>query len=448
MKEKVLYTLSKHKIDLNNKEVLVALSGGADSVALLFVLKEISRSLNLKITAIHVNHNIRAGEALRDQCFCEKLCKEISVPLIVESVDIPHISNISGESLELSARNERYKLFNKHSVDFIATAHNANDNAETVLYNLTRGSGINGICGIPPVRDNIIRPLINCSREEIEEYLRTIHQSFVDDSTNFSDDYTRNKIRHRVIPELRKINPSFIDSVTRLSDNVREDAEFLDKLSKDYLKDYIYTQSEQVLLKSNVNNLPNPIKKRIIRHFCVESGINLKDIDSNRLSIIVAAIDKNKDSVQVFSNNFLKRTKQGFVFYVVNNIDSEFSYSIDFTLPCYRDDKISFIKSENCGKINNLLFKSSVDCDKIVGKLIVRRRINGDKYRPVFRNCNKTLRKLLCESDFLPNEKKDLVVVTDDLGIVYTNLFGIAERVKTSINSKNIIIFNFEGGKI
>ncbi|MBO5403301.1 MAG: tRNA lysidine(34) synthetase TilS, partial [Clostridia bacterium] len=208
--------------------ILVALSGGADSVCLLSALLECEAA----VSAFHLNHGIRGEEADRDEEFCRSLCNRLGVPFSSERADIPAISAEKGIGIEEAARNVRYDKLNREATrinaDYIATAHNADDNVETVIFNLVRGCSPDGLCGIPKIRGNIIRPLLDSTREEIEEYLCKKGLSFVTDSTNSDIAYTRNKIRHSVLPVLRSINPAISASVARMCESIRDDKAYFE----------------------------------------------------------------------------------------------------------------------------------------------------------------------------------------------------------------------------
>ena len=185
MIEKVKLTIQKHNMLSAGDSVCVALSGGADSVALLLVLYELSAEFDFSLSAVHVNHLLRGDESDRDENFCRDLCSRLDVPLQVFRKDAASFSHSLGESVETGARKLRYQIFDSLTADKIATAHNLNDNAETLLFRLARGTGLRGLSGIPAVRDNIIRPLIECGRDEIEAFLVEREQPFVTDSTNW-----------------------------------------------------------------------------------------------------------------------------------------------------------------------------------------------------------------------------------------------------------------------
>lgn len=219
--------------------VIAAVSGGADSVCLLSVLDRLKNEMGFKLSACHVNHNLRGEESLRDEFFVRRLCRQLDIPLYVKSIDVAANAE-KHESIELAARRIRYDFFDELSRLYggalIATAHTASDNCETVLINLIRGTALSGMCGIPPKRDNIIRPLLCLTRRDIEEYCSENGLSFVTDSTNLSDDYTRNKIRHNIIPQIERINPSFSFAVSRLTRSLSEDDSYLDLKARELLK--------------------------------------------------------------------------------------------------------------------------------------------------------------------------------------------------------------------
>ena len=200
---------------LRGKKLLAAVSGGADSMCLLHLLA----AAKLDVTAAHFEHGIRGEESLRDLRFVETWCREHGIPCLTGHGDVPGYALSNGMSLEQAARELRYAFLRncagKIGAEYILTAHNLDDNAETLLFNLTRGSGTAGLCGIPTRRGEILRPLLSVSRTEIETYLEENHVPHVEDSTNREDAYTRNLIRHRVVPALREVNPRFAEAAAR-----------------------------------------------------------------------------------------------------------------------------------------------------------------------------------------------------------------------------------------
>ena len=243
--------------------VVVALSGGADSVTLLHCLISLKEKYNLTIYAAHLNHMLRGEEAERDEFFCKFLCKNYNIELFVRRVDIKSLANEQKIGEELCGRQQRYAFFEELSEKLnakIATAHTASDNAETLLFQLCRGASVTGAAGIPPVRGRFIRPLIDCTREEIERYCLENDLGYVTDSTNLSDKYTRNKLRHSVIPVLKELNPRFEEAASRYCESARRAGKYINsqanallesaKTEFGYNADKLFNADEAVLYEA------------------------------------------------------------------------------------------------------------------------------------------------------------------------------------------------------
>ena len=233
----VLSAIRKYNMIEKGDVIVVGFSGGADSVCLLHFLSIVKDDYDIVLKAVHVNHNIRGEEAERDENFAREFCQKLGVEVISFSVDVPSLAEERGFSEEECGREVRYDCFRKVKCNKIAVAHTLSDSAETLIFNLTRGTGIKGLCGINPVRDNIIRPLIYCSRQDIENYCKKHSLSYVTDSTNLSNDYTRNKIRNEVIPVLKSINPSFEKSISRLINNAENENAFMEQTARKLMSD-------------------------------------------------------------------------------------------------------------------------------------------------------------------------------------------------------------------
>ena len=259
--------------------VTVCLSGGADSVALLRVLLELRERYSLTVAAVHVHHGIRGEEAERDEAFCEALCAGLNVPLSVRRVDVPALARESGDSLELAARKARYAVFEALHAEYggvFATAHTLNDNAETVIHAFLRSRSPSSLCGIPPVRGLFVRPLLCTSRAQVDAYLTDKHIPFRDDATNATDVYTRNRIRHHVIPILKEINPAFCTAISNMTALLREDEAYLDALAERFIRENCDAGRcpAQALAA-----LPRPIAARVVRKL-YGSGLSRRHVEA------------------------------------------------------------------------------------------------------------------------------------------------------------------------
>lgn len=223
--------------------ILLGLSGGADSVTLLHLLAEYCKKTGAPLYTAHVNHMIRGEDAVRDRDFCEALAAKYGVPCYVLEIDVPAAARERGIGLEEAARQARYEFFDglmlRHSIPLLATAHNADDRLETLIFNVSRGCGLSGLGSIPPVRPFgdglLIRPLLTASKAEVLEYCAQHSLEFVTDVTNDDDTYSRNHIRHNIVPALKQLNGAVLKNTARLCDSARMDAEFMESLVSEHL---------------------------------------------------------------------------------------------------------------------------------------------------------------------------------------------------------------------
>ncbi len=300
MKNRVIEAIAKYDMLAPGDHVIVGLSGGADSCALVHVLFSLHEQLGIEVSACHINHNLRGDESDGDEKFVRRFCKELGIALEVYNVDVKK-SLGKHESIEEAARRLRYECFGKAcgtSGSKLATAHTANDSAETVLMNIIRGTGTKGLAGIPPVRENFIRPLIFCSREQTEEYCVQNGIDYVTDSTNLTDDCTRNRVRHRLLPLLKEFNPSVIEAMTRMSAAVGDDEAFIEEYSRrcaEECKKGIGYDSRRL------GELPAAVKFRIISAELKRNGVEPTRL---RISQCCEIIDRGMGKVNLQKNRF------------------------------------------------------------------------------------------------------------------------------------------------
>ena len=292
MKEKVLETIKKYNLIENGDKIVIGVSGGPDSIALLNVLLEIKKDkiIDFDMVVCHINHMIRQ-EANDDEEYVLNFCKKYKIEFYARRIEIEKIAKESKIGTEEAGRNARYEFFNeileRTSSNKIATAHTSNDNAETVLMNIIRGSGTSGLKGIDAKRDNLIRPLIECNRYEIEKYCEENKLDPRIDKTNFENIYTRNKVRNMLIPYIKEnFNPNIIEGINRLSDLSKQENEYLEReTEKAYRKILINAKNDEIILDLNQFNLQETvIKSRLVLYtinilFGTRSGIEKKHIE-------------------------------------------------------------------------------------------------------------------------------------------------------------------------
>ncbi|MBR4949837.1 MAG: tRNA lysidine(34) synthetase TilS [Clostridia bacterium] len=443
MEEKVFNYITENSLLEKGDTVLVALSGGSDSVALISVLLYLREKLSLTLFAAHVNHNLRGEDSLNDENFVRKLCKDHNIPLFVKSVDIEKISKEKNLGTEECARDERYKFFYEVSkekgISKIATAHNKNDNAETVLFNLLRGSGLSGLSGIPCKRDNIVRPLLCVSKEEILKYLLEKEQTFVTDKTNFETDYTRNKIRLNVFPLLSEINGGFINNIYRCSQSLKEDEEYLSEISKKELKKIANGKKLSI---DGLKNLPLSILNRVILIFYKEN-FN-KSPDFTDIKLIREMVFNGRTSMKLDLSEKISCVRgYDFIefFEEEKKAVADFCYEISHKVFIEEVSKtVSITKVEN---INNFVTKNLYDCDKICGMLKARKRKAGDYFTL---SMKKSLKKLFIDKKVPREDRESAIVIADEKGVVFVEGFGVSKEYRVDKDSKNIGYIEIEKG--
>ncbi|MDR3092061.1 MAG: tRNA lysidine(34) synthetase TilS [Clostridiales bacterium] len=265
------------------RPVLVGLSGGADSVCLLRLFLESAETRPL--SALHCDHGLRGAESGRDAAFCARLCAELGVPLETAKLDVLNFVKESKLSVEEAARILRLKALRAAAREkgaLVALAHNMNDVAETVLFNMARGCGMAGLCGISPEKDGVIRPLLGVSRAEIEEYLAERNYDYVTDSTNLQNDYTRNKIRNLILPLISgELNPRAVSHISRLAAGMREENGFLDALAEEALENCVF--GENALDIDRLKTYHNVLRRRAVLKFIQNFAGTAKDIAANHV---------------------------------------------------------------------------------------------------------------------------------------------------------------------
>lgn len=406
-------------------KVVVALSGGADSVALLHSLNSLREKYDISLYACHLNHMIRGDEADRDEEFVTTLCKNMGIELFVKKVDVPHLASVNKLSLELCGRNVRYDFFAEISDELqakIATAHTASDNVETVLYNIARGTSISGLCGIKAKRDNIIRPLIFCSRDDVESYCEEHSLGYVTDSTNLTDDYTRNNIRHNCVPVLQSINPELCNTVSRMCSSMTDIKRFLDEYSQKEIRN---CRTENGYASEKLLSLDSAVLSNAISIILSEHNAQT---DFRHINLIVDAM-KTNGCVDLGDN---KRAvcKQGFL-RIVRTDEVDFELDVPFLGSKYAE----YISKEELKNIHKNLLNDYISCDIITDSTKIRTRKEGDTFTFFKRNVTKSLKKLFIELK-IPREQRDkLLVVANGSQVLYVEKIGVSKQGRVNEHS-------------
>ena len=417
MNNKVLKTVEKYNMLSKGDRVLIGVSGGADSIALLEFFVSVKEKYDLDICVAHIEHGIRGEDSVSDAEFVENYCKKLGVKFYLKTIDAPNLAKKAKMGVEEYSRMARYDFFNTIECDKIATAHNLTDNIETLLFRLARGTGLKGACSIPAVRGKIIRPFIEVSSSEIRKWCNDNNIPYRVDCTNSDSAYSRNLIRLEILPLFEKLNANYQDNIDDFISDVNEDYSFIDNYVKSiYPK--IVKDNEIDLPK--LNELDLPIKKRILIMFFNENGYSLNRIHLQ--SVIDITLKSGKS--QIKENVFAISAKGKIRLAKFNDLNKKDKFVTKIlNIDEFKDKNIDFY----------------CDCDKIIGNITIRARQAGDRIKPAGRNVSKTLKKLFNESAY-PIEKRDeKIVVCDDFGIVGVIGLCADERVKVDCNTAKIL---------
>ncbi len=455
MENKIRHTIEQYHMLEKGDTVVVGLSGGADSCALLHYLVSIREQMSLRIIACHINHMIRGEEADRDQHFAEQFCGQLHTEFRLLRINVPEEAARRQEGLEQCARSIRYAFFEEIAGAYngrIATAHTASDNAETVLYHLARGSGIRGLCGIPPVRDRIIRPLITCTREEVEQYCARNEILFVTDSTNLADDYTRNKIRHHVIPVLEEINPAAVTNISRTTEILRCNAEYLYRCSADLLEEARVEKHRGTYKANTLYNAHPAVFAQMMAELCRPYGM----IPDAEHIALMHQITHSGGAVQLNENLFAVCSQGLFRIYDKHtHSGGEGTYSeiaVGMAENIVINDKKISLKRVSISEFNNakknpdFLFINSGDCDTIPVRAVFRYRQSGDRFAPPHRHLTKSVRKLFIEMKIPAERRNRILLLADGNDIIWIEGIGFSEKYGVTSRTERVLLLTVAEG--
>ena len=383
--------------------VICALSGGADSVALLFGCYLLKDKLGITLEAAHFNHRLRGAESDRDERFARELCQRWEIPVHIGSGDITP----GPKGLEAAAREARYAFFATLNGK-VATAHTADDNAETVLMHLVRGTGLKGLGGIAPVNGSYIRPMLDITRQQVLAFLREYHLPYVEDSSNREDDFLRNRLRHRVMPLLRQENPRFAENTSQMAQRLRQDAQILDALA-----DY-----ETLPAVSQIREMEPARRSRVLERFLKESGV--KEPEAEHILLAESLVFSDNPSAQ---GHF-----PGGV--AIRRCYDRLEAAAQEGEPAYR---------MLCGPAQQIENNESVFTVRPIGPVVVRSRRSGDEMR--LSGGTKSLKKLFIDRKIPAHLRSHIPVVADDAGVI--GVYGVGvnlDRAATELPATRIEI--------
>ena len=412
---------------------LLGFSGGADSSALLHFLKDRTKNL----LCVHINHMIRGDEADRDEEHARKICEQYGIKFLSFKLDIPKIAKETGKGLEEAARDARYEVFysileNNPEYKCIVTAHNSDDNLETVIFNLTRGTGPRGLCGISAVQGKIYRPLIELSKEEILAYCQENEIPYVCDSTNEDTKYTRNHIRHKIIPELKSLNPSVLDSCLRLGEILRADEKHFEAQVDDAISNGV---SREKIPLEVFNALDYSVASRLIVKLFGDS----LDFVSQKSIIELTKKGEAGSYICLREGNIFK-IERGYAHFTCAEDIKSLSYEYEIGELTYlpEPDLYISVNKEDAPSGYVPKYKISLNSEKVKKPLTARSRKNGDTIK--HGGMTKKIKKLFVDKHIPSHLRDKIPLILSDGKIIAVP--GIC--VSDTHSGKDLIITIFE----
>lgn len=451
MIDKIYSYVDKYHMILEGDTVIAGVSGGADSVCLLLVLLELRKRIPFSIRVVHIEHGVRGEASKKDALFVKELCEKHAIPEVAYSYDVPGIAKAQGLSEEEAGRKLRYQTFALEADKFepvkIAIAHNQNDNAETMLHHMVRGSALQGIAGIAPVRNRIIRPLLCVTREEIESYLAKCGQTYCTDATNFELIYTRNRIRHEVLPVLAEINSQAVSHMASAAEALRESREYM-QLQASKLRDIsVVTEHGQMTLnKDAIWQEPVVLRKILIHNLIGELAGSSKDIMAVHVQEVLHLFEMQVGkSISLPYDLRAERIYEG-VRLTGQRKEAHDRFSVllnDSEQFCCR----IFDYNMDIGEIPKKQYTKWLDYDKIEDNLCVRNRCSGDFFLLDETGKRKKLKQYFVDEKIPQEQRDEILLIADGAHIVWVVGYRISAKYKVTENTRRILEIQYDGGR-
>ncbi|MDI6600279.1 MAG: tRNA lysidine(34) synthetase TilS [Thermoanaerobacteraceae bacterium] len=451
MDDKVIATVKKYNMLNKGDGVVVGVSGGPDSLCLLYVLYNLRETFDLNLYVAHVNHGIRGNEADEDARFVEKTASILGLPFFILVVNVPEIVKNTGLSSELVGRNIRYEFFNeialKEGARRIAVAHNKNDLAETFLLHLIRGSGPTGLVGIRPVNGRIIRPLIEVSRREIEEYLKANNIEPRIDATNYEEIYDRNRVRLKILPYMEELNPGVVDSIARTAALLREDEDFFEDIVLKLSGDCISSEDGRVSVEmQSLLRMQPSVRNRVIRHAVKLAKGDYLNIELKNIEDVVELASKGQTGSRInLPDGLVVEVSYGRIIFRNNEAEKVgiFYYEIEpgheVLIPEVGATVMTELLVRDEIEFEHNRLTAYIDFDKVKNGLAVRNRRPGDRIAPLGMSGTKKLKELFIDEK-IPREKRDSIpIIVDGDEVVWVVGVRLSERYKVDRYTKNVL---------
>ncbi len=419
---------------LTGCRIHAALSGGADSICLLHALCQLQEELSLDLRAIHIQHRLRGEESLRDEKFCREFCKALGIPLIVVPCDVRGYAKTHRLSEETAARECRYAAFAAHCDGFVATAHTASDQLETVLFRMARGTGLKGLCGIPPVRGNFIRPLLRVTRAQVEAYVRAQELSYVTDSTNADDVYRRNFLRRHVVPKLRECNPALERVCLEMTEALSLDEDFLRLQTKS-----AYEQCRQPDGSLKGLTMLHPAMQRR----CIAELLQAENLATHHNILLVQELLQKGGSAELAYAGIRAHVSRD-VLWLEHPMGEIPCKPLQLGENCIFEgvfvaaELISRADSEKFARIHTLFANSVLDYDIINKCAELHGRMQGMRIRPKGKPHSVSIKKWL-NAEVPPAERARVHYLSDANGLLWVQGLGAADHAAVTERTQNML---------
>ncbi len=453
---KIKQTIKRHDMLQGGDAVVVALSGGADSCVLLSVVIELAQMYKLRIIVAHFNHGLRGEASEADEAFCRDLTQNYGLTFVTEKMRQPTVPK--GLSPEDYFRRERYRFLDQVAVDYnankIALGHHLNDQAETVLLNILRGSGLDGLKGFLPVRDNkYIRPLMDVPRREIDDFLMEKGLAYREDGSNQSGAHLRNRIRLELLPYLKeKFNPRIDQNLSRMAEIVRRDDEYLDGLVREILASPHIQKDEYGISFSRqyFTTLPLAIRMRLIKSLLetlASEGIGFLHSHIQAAYDLILKKPSGKRMFLPFGLQVQKQYDRILIGHAEIRKTSDYEYFL--SMPGMLDLKERhIILSVRRASVDEVDFTCSgriyMDADRLKEPLVIRNRRNGDWFEPLGTKGKQKIKKLLIDRKVPGWQRETLALLVDQDSVIWIENMHLSERVKISPQTKHVMVMEIK----
>ncbi|MDK2814360.1 MAG: tRNA(Ile)-lysidine synthase [Thermoanaerobacter sp.] len=455
MIDKVISTIKRYKMIKENDKIVMGVSGGPDSLCMLDILYNLKDLFNLKLYVVHVNHLIRGEEARRDAQFVENICCKLKLPFFLFEKDVKKIAKEMGYSEEEAGRYVRYQAFEEVLKEVkgnkIAVAHNKNDVVETVFLNLIRGAGMTGLIGIKPVNGNIIRPLIEIERKEIEIYLKEKGLKPAIDFTNYEDLYKRNKVRLKLIPFINEtFEVDIIKNIYRMAKIILEENDYLEKECEKIFNEVCYFNQEEIFADIEKLRVQHPaIQRRLVRLMYQKLKGDIYGLEYIHVEDVLSLLDKPTSSkidlpfeieaLKSYNNLIMRKVKQKEVktFWAklnipgITNIDGIGQF------------KTTVLGIEEVKKLDIGKYTKFFDYDKIQKDVVIRNRQAGDVFSPLNMGGSKKLKEFFVDEKIPREIRNSIPLLAIGNEIVWVVGYRMSDKFKVDKNTKKVLVIEY-----